>query len=66
MARQRGVDPRVGIVSDRGSWRQAMAGTGTGLDALTADLEANERCLLAHRAIAQLRFWRAVPSFEPS
>jgi hypothetical protein len=43
-----------------------MAGTRPGLDALTADLEANERWLLTHRASAQLRFWRAVPSFEPS
>ena len=46
--------------------REAMAGTGPGLDALTAGLEASGRWLLANRAIAQLLFWRPVPSFEPS
>lgn len=46
--------------------RQAMAGAESGLDALTAGLEASGRWALAHRAIAQLMFWRPVPSFEPS
>ena len=46
--------------------RQAMAGAEPGLDALTAGLEASGRWLLANRAIAQLLFWRPVPSFEPS
>jgi len=46
--------------------RKAMADAGPGLDALTAGLEASGRWLLANRAIAQLLFWRPVPSFEPS
>jgi AcrR family transcriptional regulator len=46
--------------------RQAMAGANPGLEALTAGLEASGRWLLANRAIAQLMFWRPVPSFEPS
>ena len=46
--------------------RQAMAAAEPGLDALTAGLEASGRWLLANRAIAQLLFWRPVPSFEPS
>jgi AcrR family transcriptional regulator len=45
---------------------EAMAGAEPGLDALTAGLEASGRWLLANRAIAQLLFWRPVPSFEPS
>jgi AcrR family transcriptional regulator len=46
--------------------RQAMAGAEPGLDALTAGLEDSGRWALANRAIAQLMFWRPVPSFEPS
>ena len=46
--------------------RQAMAGAEPGLDALTAGLDASGRWALANRAIAQLMFWRPVPSFEPS
>ena len=46
--------------------RQAMAGAEPGLAALTAGLEASGAWLLANRAIAQLLFWRPVPSFEPS
>jgi AcrR family transcriptional regulator len=46
--------------------RQAMAGAQPGLAALTAGLEASGAWLLANRAIAQLMFWRPVPSFEPS
>lgn len=46
--------------------RAAMAGAEPGLDALTAGLEASGRWALANRAIAQLMFWRPVPSFEPS
>jgi len=46
--------------------RQAMAGAERGMDALTAGLEASGRWALANRAIAQLMFWRPVPSFEPS
>jgi hypothetical protein len=46
--------------------REAMAGAEPGLAALTARLEASGCWLLANRAIAQLMFWRPVPSFEPS
>ena len=46
--------------------REAMAAAEPGLDALTAGLEASGRWALANRAIAQLMFWRPVPSFEPS
>jgi AcrR family transcriptional regulator len=46
--------------------RQAMAAAEPGLVALTTGLEASGRWLLANRAIAQLLFWRPVPSFEPS
>jgi len=46
--------------------REAMAAAEPGLDALTAGLEASGRWLLANPAIAQLLFWRPVPSFEPS
>jgi AcrR family transcriptional regulator len=46
--------------------RNAMSAAAPGLTALTAGLEASGRWLLAHRAIAQLMFWRPVPNFEPS
>ena len=46
--------------------RDAMAGAEPGLAALTAGLEASGRWLLANRALAQLMFWRPVPSFRPS
>jgi len=46
--------------------RAAMADASPGLDALTKGLEASGRWLLANRALAQLLFWRPVPSFEPS
>jgi len=46
--------------------RQAMSDAEPGLEALTAGLEASGRWLLANRAVAQLLFWRPVPSFEPS
>ena len=46
--------------------RRAMADAEPGLAALTAGLEASGRWALAHRASAQLMFWRPVPSFEPS
>jgi len=46
--------------------RQAMADAEPGLTALTVGLEASGRWLLANRAVAQLLFWRPVPSFEPS
>ena len=46
--------------------RDAMANAQPGLDALTTGLEAAGRWSLENRAIAQLLFWRPVPSFEPS
>lgn len=46
--------------------RHAMADAEPGLTALTAGLEASGRWALANRALAQLMFWRPVPSFRPS
>jgi AcrR family transcriptional regulator len=57
---------RRGQVEHLETMRQAMAGADPGLEALTAGLETSGRWLLANRAIAQLMFWRPVPSFEPS
>ena len=46
--------------------RGAMAQAEPGLGALSAGLEAAGRWALDHPALAQLLFWRPVPSFEPS
>jgi AcrR family transcriptional regulator len=46
--------------------RSAMQSGGSGLDALTAGLEASGRWALANLAVAELLFWRPVPSFHPS
>src|SRR5258705_2482590 len=46
--------------------QRAMAAAEPGLAALTAGLEASGRWCLANRAVAQLLFWRPVPSFAPS
>ncbi len=46
--------------------RRGMAGAEPGLPALTAGLEASGQWALDHRAVAELLFWRPVPSFEPS
>jgi AcrR family transcriptional regulator len=46
--------------------RSAMADAEPGLDALTKGLEASGRWALSNRALAQLMFWRPVPSFTPS
>ena len=46
--------------------RTSMSEAAPGLPAMVAGLEANGRWCLANRAIAQLLFWRPVPSFEPS
>ena len=43
-----------------------MANAQPGLPALTAGLEASGQWCLANRSVAQLMFWRPVPSFEPS
>jgi AcrR family transcriptional regulator len=46
--------------------RSGMEGAESGLDALIAGLEASGRWCLANRAVAELLFWRPVPSFHPS
>jgi AcrR family transcriptional regulator len=46
--------------------RTGMEGAESGLDALIAGLEASGRWALANRAVAELLFWRPVPSFHPS
>ena len=46
--------------------RSAMAGAEPGLPALKGGLEASGRWALTNRALAQLLFWRPVPSFEPT
>jgi AcrR family transcriptional regulator len=46
--------------------RAAMRQAEPGLDSLVAGLEASGRWCLAHRAVAELLFWRPVPSFHPS
>ena len=43
-----------------------MARAEPGLAALIAGLEASGRWALANRAVAELLFWRPVPSFQPS
>jgi AcrR family transcriptional regulator len=57
---QRGQSEHLRLVRD------AMTGAGAGLPALNAALEASGRWCLTNRALAQLMFWRPVPSFEPS
>jgi AcrR family transcriptional regulator len=46
--------------------RAGMQGREPGLDALIAGLEASGRWCLENRAVAELLFWRPVPSFHPS
>ncbi len=46
--------------------RSGMEGAESGLDALIAGLEASGRWALGNRAVAELLFWRPVPSFHPS
>ena len=55
-----------GQVDNLAEMRQAMDGAEPGLDALIAGLEATGRWALANRAVAELLFWRPVPSFQPS
>lgn len=45
---------------------EAMGAAPPGLAALGAGLDANGRWCLEHPVVAQLLFWRPVPSFEPS
>ena len=46
--------------------RDAMGGAEPGLAAIQAGLDAGGRWCLENRALAQLLFWRPVPSFEAS
>jgi AcrR family transcriptional regulator len=46
--------------------RAGMRDAAPGLPALTAGLEASGRWGLANCAVAELLFWRPVPSFHPS
>jgi AcrR family transcriptional regulator len=46
--------------------RRGMDGAESGLAALAAGLDASGRWCLANRAVAELLFWRPVPSFHPS
>jgi AcrR family transcriptional regulator len=46
--------------------RAAMEEAPAGLAALSAGLRASGHWCLEHGALAQLMFWRPVPSFEPS
>ncbi len=55
-----------GQIDNLAEIRHAMAGAEPGLDALITGLEASGRWALANRAVAELLFWRPVPSFHPS
>jgi AcrR family transcriptional regulator len=55
-----------GQLENLAEMRTAIAGAEPGLDALIAGLEASGRWALANRAVAELLFWRPVPSFHPS
>jgi AcrR family transcriptional regulator len=46
--------------------RRGTDGARPGLDALIAGLEASGRWCLVNRPVAELLFWRPVPSFHPS
>jgi AcrR family transcriptional regulator len=55
-----------GQIDNLAELRRGMAGAEPGLPALIAGLEASGRWALANRAVAELLFWRPVPSFRPS
>ncbi len=55
-----------GQLENLAEMRKAMAGAEPGLDTLIAGLEASGRWALSNRAVAELLFWRPVPSFHPS
>jgi len=57
---QRGMEENLRVL------QAGMTDRQPGLDALTAGLEASGRWVLQNQALAQLMFWRPVPSFEPS
>jgi AcrR family transcriptional regulator len=56
----RGAEAYLAVVRD------AMSRSERGLAAIFASQEAVLRWSLEHRGVAQLLFWRPVPSFEPS
>ena len=55
-----------GQLDNLAEMRRGMTGAEPGLGALIAGLEASGRWALANRAVAELLFWRPVPSFRPS
>lgn len=55
-----------GQLENLAEMRRGMVGAEPGLDALIAGLEASGRWALRNRAVAELLFWRPVPSFHPS
>jgi AcrR family transcriptional regulator len=57
---------RLGQLEHLQVMRDAAANAQPGLPALAASLEASGQWCLANRSVAQLMFWRPVPSFEPS
>lgn len=46
--------------------RHAIDGAEPGLGTIAAAVEASGRWCIDHKALAQLMFWRPVPSFEPA
>ena len=57
---------RRGQLEHLATMEAAIADAAPGLAALSAALDASGRWCLEHGALAQLLFWRPVPSFEPS
>lgn len=57
---------RRGQIEHLATMQAAVATAPAGLAALSAGLGASGRWCLDHGALAQLLFWRPVPSFEPS
>lgn len=57
---------RRGQIDHLDAMRAAMVGAEPGLPALAAGLDAAGRWALAHRAVAELMFWRPIPNFAPS
>ena len=55
-----------GQLENLAEMHRGMEGAEPGLDALIAGLEASGRWALRNRAVAELLFWRPVPSFHPS
>ena len=46
--------------------RAATEDKEPGLDTVSAAMEASGRWCMSHKALAQLMFWRPIPSFEPA